>query len=79
MLLINCARGGIIDESALADALRADKLEAIRALTPRFVVTSNIGCALFLAEGLRSSPAETEVLHPITLVARQLGFNGRLS
>jgi len=76
-----CGAAGtyFLSQPAMADALRADKLEAIRALTPRFLVTSNIGCALFLAQGLRSSPAETAVLHPLTLVARQLGFNGRLS
>jgi glycolate oxidase iron-sulfur subunit len=60
----------------MADALRADKLAAIRDAAPEYLVTSNIGCALFLAEGLRSSSPAIEVLHPVTLVARQLGFKG---
>ncbi len=55
-----------------ARRLREPKLQAVHALRPRFVVTSNIGCALHLAAGLRSDPQAPEVLHPVTLLDRQL-------
>ena len=67
-----------LSQPEMADSLRADKLSAIRESAPRYLVTSNIGCALFIGEGLRSSNGTIEVLHPITLVARQLGFEGVL-
>ncbi len=55
-----------------ARRLREPKLRAIHALRPRFVVTSNIGCALHLAAGLRGDPQAPEVLHPVALLDRQL-------
>ncbi len=55
-----------------ARRLREPKLRAIRALHPRFVVTSNIGCALHLAAGLRGEAQAPEVLHPVALLDRQL-------
>ncbi len=73
-----CGAAGsyLLTEPALADALRADKLAAIRDAAADIVVSSNLGCALFLAAGLRgetggSGPA---VMHPATLLARQLGI-----
>ena len=75
-----CGAAGVyfLSQPEMADALRADKLGAIRDAAPRFVVTSNIGCALFLVPGLRSLDLTTEVLHPVSLLARQLGFTGKL-
>jgi glycolate oxidase iron-sulfur subunit len=68
-----------LSQPEMADELRADKLAAIAQAPARYLVTSNVGCALFIGEGLRSSNRTTEVLHPITLVARQLGFKGVLA
>jgi glycolate oxidase iron-sulfur subunit len=75
-----CGAAGVyfLSQPDMADALRADKLAAIREAAPQFLVTSNVGCALFLAEGVRSSKLKTEVLHPVSLLARQLGFKGKL-
>lgn len=56
----------------LAHALRADKLDAIRALAPDILVTTNVGCGMFLAAGVRAARIRTEVLHPVTVLARQL-------
>jgi len=36
------------------------------------LITSNIGCALHLAAGLRAQNQNVEVLHPVTLLFRQL-------
>jgi glycolate oxidase iron-sulfur subunit len=55
-----------------ADRLRDDKIDNITALNVQTLVSSNIGCALHLAAGLRARNLRVEVIHPITLLARQL-------
>jgi glycolate oxidase iron-sulfur subunit len=74
-----CGAAGVyfLSQQQMADALRADKLAAIGDASPEFLVTSNVGCALFLAHGLRSLDLTTEVLHPVSLLARQLAFKGK--
>ncbi len=57
---------------AEADALRADKITAVENLSPDYLVSANIGCAMHLATGLRERGLAVEVLHPISLLARQL-------
>jgi glycolate oxidase iron-sulfur subunit len=69
-----CGAAGsyFIDQPAMAESLRADKLQAIRDAAPDLVASANIGCALFLAAGLRKNGYPLEVVHPVTLLARQL-------
>lgn len=69
-----CGAAGsyMIDHPQMADALRQDKLDAIQASQPDILVSANIGCALHIAAGLRQTGKKTEVLHPVTLLARQL-------
>lgn len=69
-----CGAAGsyFVSQPAMAEFLRADKLQAIRDAAPDVVASANIGCALFLAAGLRSSGYPLEVVHPVTLLARQL-------
>ncbi len=55
-----------------AARLREDKLEALCKTQADTLVTSNIGCVLHLQAGLREKGREIEVLHPVTLLARQL-------
>jgi glycolate oxidase iron-sulfur subunit len=55
-----------------ADRLRDAKLDALDGLNVETLATSNIGCALHLAAGLRARGTPIEVIHPITLIARQL-------
>ncbi len=55
-----------------ADALRDEKLAGIEPLDAQILVTSNIGCALHLAAGLREKNLSIEVMHPITLLAQQV-------
>lgn len=58
----------------MANALLDDKIQAIKDLKPRFIATANVGCALHMGCGVKDSGLETELLHPVTLVARQMGF-----
>lgn len=69
-----CGAAGtnMITHPALASALRNDKLAALDNSGAQILVTSNIGCALHMLAGLRERSKNIEVLHPVTLLARQL-------
>src|SRR3569832_1729754 len=69
-----CGAAGsyMLTEPTMADALRAEKIAALSALQPDILVTSNIGCALHLRAGIAAAKLDIEVMHPITLLARQL-------
>lgn len=62
-------------QPGMAAALLADKMEAVGASGAKFIATSNVGCAIHLAAGLSDAGMRIEVLHPVTLIARQMGFN----
>jgi len=56
----------------MAESLRADKIEHLKRLGPDILATSNVGCAMYLAAGIREAGLDVEVLHPIVLLERQL-------
>ena len=58
-----------------ADALREDKLEALRRCGVELLVTTNAGCALHLRAGIREAGLAVEVLHPLELLLRQSGMD----
>lgn len=69
-----CGAAGsyMLEHPKMADSLRDDILDAVVALSPQYLATSNPGCALHLRSGLaQRGRAEIEVLHPVTLLARQ--------
>ncbi len=69
-----CGAAGsyMLTHPAQADALRDEKLAGLEQLDARILVTSNIGCALHLAAGLREKNLSIEVMHPVTLLAQQV-------
>lgn len=69
-----CGAGGtnFLRHPHIADPLRDERLDQVDALGPDLLLTSNIGCRLHLADGLRARGRRIEVLHPVTLLARQL-------
>lgn len=69
-----CGAAGayMLEQPELSDALRADKLEALRECGAGLLVSSNIGCATHLAAGLRAAGSAVEVVHPVVLLARQI-------
>jgi glycolate oxidase iron-sulfur subunit len=69
-----CGAAGdyFLEHAQIADALRAEKLDQAVALTPDLLVTSNVGCRIFLDNGLRQRGAALVVTHPIVLLAQQL-------
>jgi glycolate oxidase iron-sulfur subunit len=72
-----CGAAGtyFLTQPDMAASLLADKIEAVKASGARILATSNIGCAMHLAVGLKAAGIEIEVIHPITLLARQMGFD----
>ncbi len=62
----------MLAQPAMSRRLREDKIDAIRSLNPDILVTSNVGCALQLAAGVRAAGLNIEILHPVQLIARQM-------
>lgn len=72
-----CGAAGshFISHPEAADALLAPKLAAAARLQPDIIASSNIGCSLHLAAGLRRAGGRAretspELLHPLRLLAR---------
>ena len=71
-----CGAGGgyMLSQPQMADAVRQQTLDATAAMSPDILVTSNTGCAMHLAAGLRQSGSPVQVMHPVALLAGQLGL-----
>lgn len=69
-----CGAAGsyMLTQPSTAAALRAPILEAAKTHQPQVLATTNIGCALHLAAGLGECGLTVDVVHPVTLLARQL-------
>jgi glycolate oxidase iron-sulfur subunit len=69
-----CGAAGtyLLQHPQTARALLGDKLAHLARLQPKILVTTNPGCALHLAAGLREVGLSIEVCHPLELIARQL-------
>lgn len=69
-----CGAAGsyFITQPAMADKLMQEKLDMARALAPDIILSSNIGCSMHMAAGLRRAGIKVELLHPVSLLARQL-------
>ena len=69
-----CGAAGayLLDQTPIAEQLRAPKIDSLKHLGPDILLTSNPGCATFLAAGLREAGLAIEVMHPVTLLERQL-------
>ena len=50
------------------------KIASIAKAQPDIIVSANIGCTLHLLNGLNHSKKNIEVIHPVTLLSRQLDF-----
>jgi glycolate oxidase iron-sulfur subunit len=69
-----CGAAGsyFLTETGTADKLAADKLASITQSMPDWLVSSNVGCALQLGGALRRAGQSIPVLHPVSLLVRQL-------
>lgn len=68
-----CGAAGtyFLSQPAMADRLLDAQLDRIVARAPDYLLSSNIGCALHLAAGLRRRGLTVPVLHPVQLLERQ--------
>ena len=75
-----CGAAGtyFLDQPEMAKVLLHDKITAINTSGARYLATSNVGCAMHLASALREGRSEVEVLHPVTLIARQMNINSEI-
>jgi len=69
-----CGSAGsyMLEHPDMSSALLNDVLNAALDMQPAYLVSSNIGCALHMAAGLRERGLAMEVIHPVVLIARQL-------
>ena len=69
-----CGAAGsyFITQPSMADALLKRKLDRVQELAPDYIVSSNVGCSMHIAAALRRQGLNVELLHPVTLLARQL-------
>lgn len=61
-------------EPELAGRMGERKLDHVRAIQPDILVSANIGCGLHLGNTLRKAGLPAPVLHPVVLLAQQLGW-----
>ncbi|MGZ8984195.1 MAG: (Fe-S)-binding protein [Methylotenera sp.] len=64
----------MLTQNNMASNLRNDKLSAIKANNVAILATSNIGCSLHIANALREKNLTVSVMHPIQIIAKQMGF-----
>ena len=62
----------LLSQPEMADGLRAGKVEALRDSGSAILLTSNLGCRIHLGAGIRAAGMDVEVMHPATLLWRQL-------
>jgi glycolate oxidase iron-sulfur subunit len=69
-----CGAAGtyFLDQPRMAQALLDDKLGALKDSGARYLATSNVGCAMHMAGGACRAGLKIEVVHPVTLLARQM-------
>jgi len=75
-----CGAAGtyFLDQPEMAKVLLHDKIAAVNASGARYLATSNVGCAMHVASALREAGSGIEVLHPVTLIARQMNVTSRI-
>jgi glycolate oxidase iron-sulfur subunit len=64
----------MLTQTTMATRLLDDKLAAIEATRAVLLATSNIGCSLHIAQGLRAHNKQVQVLHPVSIMAKQMGY-----
>lgn len=69
-----CGAGGgtQIDYPELASKLLSIKLKALKNIQADYLLSDNIGCSLHFKSGINKHKLNIEVIHPVTLLARQM-------
>ena len=71
-----CGAGGAyqLSQPEMSAMLLADKVAAMKESGASIIASSNFGCAQHLASGARQAGLTVEVVHPVVLLARQMGY-----
>jgi glycolate oxidase iron-sulfur subunit len=69
-----CGAGGsqMLSQAEMADALRDDIVDEIKAMGPDVLISSNLGCAMHLREGLAQAGIDIPLQHPVQLIAQAM-------
>jgi len=59
-----------------AKELSNDKLEAITSSDTAIIASSNIGCSLYIVNGLREKKLASRAVRPVQIIAGQMRFTG---
>ena len=66
----------MLTQNEMANTLRDDKINTIKVNNVAILASSNIGCSLHIANGLHQQNLTVSVLHPIQIIAQQMGLTG---
>jgi len=69
-----CGAGGsqMLSQPDMADALRDDIIEEVRAMNANVLISSNLGCAMHLKQGLRHAGIDIPLQHPVELISQAM-------
>lgn len=69
-----CGAGGtqMVTQPELASPPRDEKVQALFESGAEILLSTNLTCALHLAQGVRETGRRVEVMHPVTLLAQQV-------
>lgn len=69
-----CGAGGsqMLSQPEMADALRDDIIDEIKTTKADVLISSNLGCAMHLREGLTQAGINIPLQHPVQLIAQAM-------
>lgn len=69
-----CGAGGsqMLNHPKMADALRDDIVKEIKAMGVDVLVSSNLGCAMHLRDGLAQAEIDIPLQHPVQIIAQAI-------
>jgi len=69
-----CGAGGsqMLSQPEMADALRDDLIDEIRSMGADVIISSNLGCAMHLREGLQQADIDIPLKHPVQLISQAM-------
>ena len=62
----------MLSHTEMADALRYDIIEEIKTIDADVLISSNLGCAMHIKEGLVQAGIDIPLQHPVQLIAQAI-------
>jgi glycolate oxidase iron-sulfur subunit len=69
-----CGAGGsqMLSQPEMADALRDDIVGELKSMGAEVLISSNLGCAMHLRQGLAQAGIDIPLQHPVQLIAQAM-------